>query len=134
MVLKITVGKTYGHETHNKAQMTYIWPSLPDFVCMYQISDTVAAVTKEGKIPLTLGGDHSLSIGTVHGHAMAEPNMCLVWVDAHSDINTPLASPSGNIHGMVLSFLARELQKYVPHVPGMEWVKPWWVKYGYLGC
>ncbi|ELU03494.1 hypothetical protein CAPTEDRAFT_151997 [Capitella teleta] len=89
-----------------------------------KISNVVEEVTEKGQVALTLGGDHSLSIGTVHGHAMAEPNMCLIWVDAHSDINTPMASPSGNIHGMVLSFLAKELQKYVPRVPGMEWVKP----------
>ena len=53
------------------------------------------------------------------------PDMALVWVDAHADINTPLSSLSGNIHGMVLSFLVRELADYVPKVPGFDWVKPW---------
>ncbi len=84
----------------------------------------MAEVIQSGKTCLTLGGDHSLSIGTVHGHALMEPDMVLVWVDAHSDINPPQASPSGNIHGMVLTFLLHELQEYVPRVEGFGWIKP----------
>lgn len=73
---------------------------------------------------MTLGGDHSLSLGTLHGHAQAQPDVCVVWVDAHADLNPPLASMSGNIHGMVLSFLMHGLQEYIPVIPGLEWVKP----------
>jgi arginase len=81
-----------------------------------------SAVTKEvsrqvyehavaGKMVLTLGGDHSIAIGTISGTAKAirerlGREMAVVWVDAHADINTPETSDSGNIHGMPVSFLA----------------------------
>lgn len=56
------------------------------------------------EIPLFLGGDHSIAIGTVGGTAAAGP-IGVVWVDAHGDFNTPDTSPSGNIHGMPLAAL-----------------------------
>lgn len=58
----------------------------------------------------------SLAIGTICGHAAVHPDLCLVWVDAHTDINTPLTSPSGNLHGQPLAFLIKELQKEVMEV------------------
>ena len=91
-----------------------------------QISNKVHDVIKLGEVCLTLGGDHSLSIGTVHGHARAEKDMVLVWVDAHADINPPLSSLTGNIHGMPLSFLVHELKDYVPRIPGFDWLQPWY--------
>jgi arginase len=59
---------------------------------------------------LTLGGDHSIAIGTIAGSAQAVKErlgkeIAVIWVDAHADINTPESSPSGNIHGMPLAFL-----------------------------
>jgi len=67
---------------------------------------------KEGRCVLTLGGDHSIAIGTVAGTAKAirerlGREMALIWVDAHADINTPETSGSGNIHGMPVAFLTR---------------------------
>ena len=63
----------------------------------------------EGHIPITIGGDHSLAIGTVSGasrfHWERGESMGLIWVDAHADLNTPTSSPTGNIHGMPLSVL-----------------------------
>ncbi len=56
---------------------------------------------------LTVGGDHSIAIGTLSGVLRANPNTKIIWVDAHADINTPETSPSGNIHGMPLSFLMK---------------------------
>lgn len=57
-----------------------------------------------GRLPLTIGGDHSLAIGSVAGVAMhlepLEKRFGLLWVDAHGDINTPETTLSGNIHGM----------------------------------
>lgn len=57
-----------------------------------------------GYFPLILGGDHSMSIGSLAGiaaHCQAEKKrLGVIWVDAHSDINTPETTPSGNIHGM----------------------------------
>lgn len=56
------------------------------------------------EIPLFLGGDHSIAIGTVAGTATAGP-LGLLWIDAHGDFNTPETSPSGNIHGMPVAAL-----------------------------
>lgn len=62
-----------------------------------------------GDIPLVLGGDHSVAIGTVSGTSEyfreKGEQVGLIWVDAHADMNTPDSSPSGNIHGMPLSAL-----------------------------
>jgi arginase len=64
---------------------------------------------EEGCLPLVLGGDHSLSIGTVSAvarHHRAEgASIGLIWVDAHADMNTPGTTPSGNVHGMCLAVL-----------------------------
>ena len=54
---------------------------------------------------LTLGGDHSIAIGTVAGSAAVYPNLGVIWVDAHADINTPSSTSSGNLHGCPVSFL-----------------------------
>lgn len=78
-----------------------------------QTAERVAALP-EGVFPLTMGGDHSISMGTVTGNALrgAVPGkagqgerMGLIWVDAHTDYNTPQSSPSGNIHGMPVAHL-----------------------------
>lgn len=62
---------------------------------------------KQGHFPLTIGGDHSIAVGSISGVAkhFREKNekIGLVWIDAHADINTPDSSPSGNIHGMPLA-------------------------------
>lgn len=62
-------------------------------------------VIKEGYIPLTIGGDHSVALGSVAASLDKYPGLNLLWIDAHPDINTPQTSPSGNIHGMVTSSL-----------------------------
>lgn len=71
-------------------------------------AEQVAALP-EGTFPLTLGGDHSVSMGTVTGNALrgnpAGERTGLIWVDAHTDYNTPRSSPSGNIHGMPVAHL-----------------------------
>lgn len=56
-------------------------------------------------IPLTLGGDHSISIGTVAAAAHHYENLGLIWIDTHADLNNPDSSPSKNIHGMPVSTL-----------------------------
>jgi arginase len=69
--------------------------------------DTYQAAAKaraDGCIPIFLGGDHSVSIGTVGGVTHDGPTGVL-WIDAHGDFNTPQTSPSGNIHGMALASL-----------------------------
>lgn len=57
-----------------------------------------------GNLPIFLGGDHSVAVGTV-GAASHEEPIGVLWVDAHGDFNTPETSPSGNIHGMPLAAL-----------------------------
>lgn len=65
-------------------------------------------LAKQDVLPIYLGGDHALSMGTVTGHVAAAAEMgrpqYVLWLDAHSDFNVPDSSPSGNIHGMPLAF------------------------------
>ena len=75
-----------------------------------QLSEQVYEHAKHGRCVLTLGGDHSIAIGTISGTAKAirerlGVEMAVIWVDAHCDINTPETSESGNIHGMPVAFL-----------------------------
>jgi len=69
----------------------------------------VAEALEEGCLPLVLGGDHSLSIGTVAAvarhHRARGGAVGVIWVDAHADMNTPDTTPSGNVHGMSLAVL-----------------------------
>ena len=68
---------------------------------IYEVAKECAATPE---IPIFLGGDHSMAIGTVGGTAAAGP-LGLVWIDAHGDFNTPDTSPSGSIHGMPVAAL-----------------------------
>jgi arginase len=61
--------------------------------------------SNNGRFVLTVGGDHSIGIGSMSGILKSRPETGIIWVDAHADINTPACSASGNIHGMVVSFL-----------------------------
>ncbi len=76
------------------------------------LSAAVLDVMRKGRVPVVLGGDHSLAMGSVSGAARyaAEQGRKLhvLWLDAHSDYNTPLTSPSGNMHGMPLALLCGE--------------------------
>ncbi len=97
-----------------------------------QIADTcrrhaawVVETLEEGCQPLVLGGDHSIAVGTVAGvseyYRRQGKQTGLIWVDAHSDMNTPETSPSGNIHGMPLAcclgFGPRELTHVFSYIP-----------------
>ncbi|MBT5876478.1 MAG: arginase [Candidatus Latescibacteria bacterium] len=72
-----------------------------------RLSADVTRSLSEGEMPLILGGDHSVAIGTIAGAASHfqkhGERMGLIWVDAHADMNTPETTPSGNIHGMPLA-------------------------------
>ena len=69
-----------------------------------ELADHVAATLSEGELPLVLGGDHSIAIGTLGGLARSHGTPGgVVWLDAHTDINSPRTSPSGNVHGMPLA-------------------------------
>jgi arginase len=72
-----------------------------------ELADTVQKTLAEGALPIVLGGDHSIAVGTVSGVAehfrKSEKRIGLIWLDAHGDMNTPDSSPSGNVHGMPLA-------------------------------
>jgi arginase len=68
-----------------------------------RVAQLVARASENGCIPLVLGGDHSIGLGTLVGLARARGPGGVLWVDAHGDLNTPQSSPSGNVHGMVLA-------------------------------
>ncbi len=72
-------------------------------------AETVVQTLEAGNTPLLLGGDHSLAAGSVSGVAefyrRMNQKIGVLWMDAHSDINTPGTSPSGNVHGMPLAAL-----------------------------
>jgi arginase len=76
------------------------------------VCNKVERIVGKGHFPLVLGGDHSISVGTVSAVALAArregKKVGLLWVDAHGDINTPETSPSGNIHGMPVAVLLGE--------------------------
>jgi arginase len=70
-----------------------------------QVADSI----NTGRLPLCLGGDHSLAIGSISGAAQSmraqKRPLSVLWIDAHADMNTPESSPSGNVHGMPLACL-----------------------------
>jgi arginase len=70
-----------------------------------RLADVVAEIVEAGSLPIVLGGDHSIAMGTLAGVTRARGRAPgVIWVDAHGDINTPLTSPSGNVHGMPVHF------------------------------
>ena len=69
-----------------------------------RVAGAVATSIQGGRFPLVLGGDHSLSVGSICG-AAKQKKIGVIWVDAHADFNTPETTPSGNIHGMPLAAL-----------------------------
>lgn len=75
-----------------------------------EVHDRAHALAGEGGVPVFLGGDHAISMGTASGVARrcaeAGRPFAILWLDAHADYNTPETSPSGNLHGMALACLA----------------------------
>lgn len=81
-------------------------------VCRDVYTNTLATLERD-EVSIFLGGDHSISIGTVSAMDAHGGDVGVIWVDAHGDFNTPEITPSGNVHGMALAALlgrgAREL-------------------------
>jgi arginase len=77
-----------------------------------RLHDHAYGMAEGDAVPVFLGGDHSISMGTISGVARAcrekGRELVILWIDAHADYNTPETTPSGNMHGMALSFLAGE--------------------------
>jgi len=81
---------------------------LPQIAAACQrLASLVGDALGRGSVPLVLGGDHSVAVGTVSGvsqfYRARGEEIGLVWLDAHADMNTPETSPSGNVHGMPLA-------------------------------
>ncbi|MBB4291886.1 arginase [Rhizobium leguminosarum] len=78
------------------------------------LENSVHDVAASGRFPLILGGDHSLSMGSVSGMARYAASkgrpLFVLWLDAHADFNSPATSPSGNIHGMPVAFFCGEAE------------------------
>ncbi len=93
-----------------------------------ELGRRVEGILQTGELPLVLGGDHSIAIGSIAGFASycrkQNETPGLIWFDAHADMNTPETSPSGNIHGMPLAVLlgygAPELQNVAGFAPKLE--------------
>jgi len=78
-----------------------------DKVCN-ELAALVNGIVRDNGFPIVLGGDHSIAMGTIKGLAQGREHIPgLVWIDAHSDINSPESSPSGNVHGMPLWFVLK---------------------------
>jgi arginase len=67
------------------------------------VAQRVADAVRTGVVPIVLGGDHSVALGTLGGLASVRGMGGVLWIDAHGDLNTPKTSPSGNVHGMPLA-------------------------------
>ena len=92
-----------------------------------ELAERVESAADRGLFPLVLGGDHSVAVGTVSGMSQSlrkkNEKLGVIWLDAHSDMNTPQTSPSGNVHGMPLACLVgygpkelTDLYGYAPKV------------------
>ncbi|KAI9604855.1 hypothetical protein H4Q26_002825 [Puccinia striiformis f. sp. tritici PST-130] len=87
------------------------------------LMSTINSHTDKGEMIVTIGGDHSLAIGTLSGTLNAFPEACVIWVDAHADINTPESTETGNLHGCPVSFLLSTLHAGKDIEP-FKWIKP----------
>ena len=99
----VPVAQPEGHP-EGKPEAKYL-PQITQ-TCTY-LAELVQKQMAAGKRPLILGGDHSLAVGTVSGvsrHLRERgEKLGMIWIDAHTDMNTPASSPSGNVHGMPLA-------------------------------
>jgi len=68
-----------------------------------RVAALVSDAREQGHVPLVLGGDHSIAIGTLGGLSRANGPGAVLWIDAHGDLNRPGTSPTGNVHGMPLA-------------------------------
>jgi arginase len=82
-----------------------------------QLAACVTQIIRDGAFPLVLGGDHSVSLGSVTAVSQ-ESSIGIIWLDAHGDFNVPDTSPSGNIHGMVLAALTGQGDERLVNIGG----------------
>jgi arginase len=116
-----------GHEVRDQGTLFEVEPVAPGLApaaaerCRHlaeiagwtrRLHDHAYAMAAGDAAPVFLGGDHSISMGTISGVARAcrekGRDLAILWIDAHADYNTPETTPSGNMHGMALAFLSGE--------------------------
>lgn len=99
--VSVAIAETKPSGEHNARYLTEITETCT------KTAQLVVKTLEEGFTPVVLGGDHSIAVGTVSGvsefYRQRKQKIGLIWIDAHSDINTPETSPSGNVHGMPLA-------------------------------
>ena len=86
----------------------------------HELNKLVSDECRRSDFVLTLGGDHSVAVGTVSAVKAARKDVAVVWVDAHADCNIPETSPSGNFHGMPVGLLLGWFTKRVH--PNFDWI------------
>jgi len=77
------------------------WPEVRSMALA--VAERIENALMEDRLPVVIGGDHSLALGTIAGAARVVSPLGLLWIDAHGDFNDDTTSPSGNIHGMPFS-------------------------------
>lgn len=70
-----------------------------------KLEEATERALKKDFFPVVFGGDHSQGIGSINGVKKVFPEARILWIDAHVDANTPLSSPSGNVHGCPVGYL-----------------------------
>ena len=98
---------------------------LPEIAIACQdLAVRVEAALQDDSIPIILGGDHSIAIGSVSGlasfHRKVGNKVGVIWFDAHGDMNTPETSPSGNIHGMPFAAILGHGAKELTQISGFS--------------
>ena len=89
-----------------------------------QIATRVEEIATAGQMPLVLGGDHSIAMGTLAGLAASHGPGGVLWIDAHGDLNRPSTSPTGNVHGMPLAAALDQCGFTIEGFPAPPWVDP----------
>ena len=89
-----------------------------------QIASRVEEIAQDGRMPIVLGGDHSIAMGTLAGLHAAYGQGGVLWIDAHGDLNRPETSPSGNVHGMPLAAALGACGFQLDGFEGPPWVDP----------
>ena len=98
---------------------------LPEILAVCsQIASRVRDIADAGQMPIVLGGDHSIAMGTLAGLHAANGLGGVLWVDAHGDLNRPRTSPSGNVHGMPLAAALGACGFTLDGFDGPPWVEP----------
>lgn len=88
--------------------------------CNRRIFKACVEAKQQGRLPVTVGGDHSIGTATVAAALESNPDTCVLWIDAHADINSPKTTESGNLHGCPVSFIMGIDAELYP--PEFDWV------------